>query len=216
MSGRLIESLATTSALAALFSDESLLEAMLDFEAALARAEARSGVIPKDAADVIAAAARTGNFDISALADASFRAGTPAIPLVIMLTDQVRKTDVDAARFVHWGATSQDVADTAMSLLLKRAEPILREAQRQRHAWKNSASTSAACHLRTESRRMVSIGLPRQAASSESVSSCGGSAGWRSQRNVGVAWGTRHCDSSSSKRRPWIRIPAGSSLAHAA
>ena len=42
-----------------------------------------------------------------------------------MLTDQVRKTDADAARFVHWGATSQDVADTAMSLLLKRAEPIL-------------------------------------------------------------------------------------------
>ena len=42
-----------------------------------------------------------------------------------MLTDQVRKTDANAARFVHWGATSQDVADTAMSLLLKRAEPIL-------------------------------------------------------------------------------------------
>ena len=42
-----------------------------------------------------------------------------------MLTEQVRKTDAEAARFVHWGATSQDVADTAMSLLLKRAEPIL-------------------------------------------------------------------------------------------
>jgi 3-carboxy-cis,cis-muconate cycloisomerase len=125
MSGRLIESLATTPTLAALFSDESVLEAMLDFEAALARAEARSGVIPKDAANVIAVAARPCNFDISALADASFRAGTPAIPLVKMLTDQVRKTDADAARFVHWGATSQDVADTAMSLLLKRAEPIL-------------------------------------------------------------------------------------------
>ena len=42
-----------------------------------------------------------------------------------MLTDQVRKADPEAAGFVHWGATSQDVADTAMSLLLKRAEPIL-------------------------------------------------------------------------------------------
>ena len=42
-----------------------------------------------------------------------------------MLTDRVRRTNADAARFVHWGATSQDVADTAMSLLLKRAEPIL-------------------------------------------------------------------------------------------
>jgi len=125
MSGRLIESLATTPMLAALFSDESVLQAMLEFEAALARAESRTGVIPKDAADAITAAARPCNFDIPSLADAAFRAGTPAIPLVKMLTEQVRKTDVDAARFVHWGATSQDVADSAMSLLLKRAEPLL-------------------------------------------------------------------------------------------
>ena len=127
MSGRLIESLATTPTLAALFSDESVLQAMLEFETALARAESRTGVIPKDAADAITAAARPCNFDIPSLADAAFRAGTPAIPLVKMLTDQVRKADPDAARFVHWGATSQDVADSAMSLLLKRAEPILIE-----------------------------------------------------------------------------------------
>jgi 3-carboxy-cis,cis-muconate cycloisomerase len=125
MSGRLMESLATTPALAALFSDQSVLQAMLEFEIALARAEAQCGVIPKDAADAIALAAVPGNFDSSALADAAFRAGTPAIPLVKMLTEQVRKTNAGAARFVHWGATSQDVADTAMSLLLKRAEPIL-------------------------------------------------------------------------------------------
>jgi 3-carboxy-cis,cis-muconate cycloisomerase len=125
MSGRLIECLATTPALAALFSDESVLQAMLEFEAALARAEARHGIIPPQAANAIAAAAVPANFNISALADASFRAGTPAIPLVKMLTDQLRKTDPDAARFVHWGATSQDVADTAMSLLLMRAKPIL-------------------------------------------------------------------------------------------
>jgi 3-carboxy-cis,cis-muconate cycloisomerase len=125
MSGRLIESLATTPALAASFSDESVLRAMLEFETALARAEARHGLIPTEAANAITAAARPANFDISVLADATFRAGTPAIPLVKMLTDQVRKTDAEAARFVHWGATSQDVADTAMSLLLQRAEPIL-------------------------------------------------------------------------------------------
>jgi len=125
MSARLIESLATTPALAAVFSDESVLQAMLEFETALARAEMRSGVIPADAADAIAAAAKPGNFDVSALADAAFRAGTPAVPLVKMLTGQVRKANAQAAGFVHWGATSQDVADTAMSLLLKRAEPIL-------------------------------------------------------------------------------------------
>ncbi len=125
MSMRLIESLATTPALAELFSDESVLGAMLDFEAGLARAEARVGVIPQDAAETIAALAKPGSFDASALAAAAFRAGTLAIPLVKALTDQVRKTNAGAARFVHWGATSQDVVDSAMSLLLKRAEPVL-------------------------------------------------------------------------------------------
>jgi 3-carboxy-cis,cis-muconate cycloisomerase len=125
MSARLIESLATTPALAEIFSDESVLRAMLDFEAALAQAEARTGVIPSQAADVIAALANPASFDISALSEAIFRAGTLAIPVVKALTEQVRRTDVEAARFVHWGATSQDVADSAMSLLLKRAQPIL-------------------------------------------------------------------------------------------
>lgn len=121
----MIESLATTPALAELFSDASVLKAMLDFEAALARAEARLGIIPTNAADAITNSAKPGNFDGPALADATFRAGTPAIPLVKALTERVRKTNTEAARFVHWGATSQDVADSAMSLLLKRVEPIL-------------------------------------------------------------------------------------------
>jgi 3-carboxy-cis,cis-muconate cycloisomerase len=125
MSMRLIDSLATTPALADLFSDESVLRAMLDFESALARAEARTGVIPKDAAETITALAKPGSFDADALSSAAFRAGTPAIPLVKALTEQVRKTNAEAARFVHWGATSQDVVDSAMSLLLTRAEPIL-------------------------------------------------------------------------------------------
>jgi len=125
MSARLIESLATTPELAAVFSDESVLRAMLAFEAGLARAEAQIGIIPTEAANAITASASPTNFDISALADATFRSGTPGIPLVKALTDQVRRTDAPAARYVHWGATSQDVADSAMSVLLKQAEPIL-------------------------------------------------------------------------------------------
>ena len=125
MSARLISSLATTPALAEVFSDESVMRAMLEFEAALARAEASVGIIPKDAAKAITKCAASATIDLTALADASFKAGTPAIPLVKALTEQVRKTDPGASRFVHWGATSQDVADSAMSLLLKRAEPIL-------------------------------------------------------------------------------------------
>ena len=107
MTMRLIDSLATTAPLAEVFSDESVLSAMLDFEGALARAEARLGIIPQSAAEVIAAAAKAGNFDTAALSQATLRAGTPAIPLVTALTEQVRKSSPDAARFVHWGATSQ-------------------------------------------------------------------------------------------------------------
>jgi 3-carboxy-cis,cis-muconate cycloisomerase len=122
---RLIESLATTEALAGLFSDESVLQAMLDFEVQLGRAQALLNIIPQAAADAIAAAADPRAFDTTALAKATLRAGTLGIPVVKALTEAVRKRDPVAAGFVHWGATSQDVADTAMMLLLKRAQPVL-------------------------------------------------------------------------------------------
>ena len=125
MPPRLIDSLATTGPLADLFSDDSLLRAMLDFEVALAHAEARTGVMPQAAADAIQAAAKAANFDTAALAHETLRAGTPGIPLSKALTAKVRAANPDAARFVHWGATSQDVADTSLILLLKRAQPIL-------------------------------------------------------------------------------------------
>lgn len=122
---RLIDSLATTESLAELFSDQQILQAMLDFEAALARAEAREGVIPADAAEAISRAAVAANFDAASLPSQAQRAGTPAIPLAKALTERVRAADPIAARFVHWGATSQDVTDTALVLLLKRARTIL-------------------------------------------------------------------------------------------
>src|SRR5579863_1723284 len=122
---RLIESLATTEPLAALFSDHSILGAMLGFEAALARAEARAEVIPVAAAEAIAKAARPEAFDAGELSRQALRAGTLSIPLVKALTAAVRAADAASARFVHWGATSQDVSDTAIVMLLARAAPIL-------------------------------------------------------------------------------------------
>jgi 3-carboxy-cis,cis-muconate cycloisomerase len=122
---RLMESLATTEPLAAVFADDSVLEAMLKFETALARCEARLGIIPAVAARAIAAAASVDSLDPAALARETLRAGTPAIPLVQALTRQVRKRNSAAAGFVHWGATSQDVADTALILLLKRVQALL-------------------------------------------------------------------------------------------
>jgi 3-carboxy-cis,cis-muconate cycloisomerase len=122
---RLIESLATTEPLAEVFSDSSVLQAMLDFEIALARAEARVGIVPKSAADRIAAVAHASEFDVHALSRSMFRAGTPSIPVAKALTEKVRAREPEAAGWVHWGATSQDVADTALVLLLKRARTIL-------------------------------------------------------------------------------------------
>jgi 3-carboxy-cis,cis-muconate cycloisomerase len=121
---RLIESLATTAPLADLFSDDSVLRAMLDFEAALARVEGRLGIIPRAAASTISAVARTARLDATAIAIKALQSGTPAIPFVRAFTENVRAQNPVAAGFVHWGATSQDVCDTALVVLLQKAQNI--------------------------------------------------------------------------------------------
>ena len=105
----------------AVCDDVAYLQNMLDFEAALARAEAATGVIPANAPGPIANACKAESFDLAALAEAATRSGNLAIPLVKALTASVAKVDADAARYVHWGATSQDAIDTAMMLTLRAA-----------------------------------------------------------------------------------------------
>ena len=103
----------------AVCDDAATLQNMLDFEAALARAEALVGIIPWTAVAPIAQACRAESFDLVALADAATQSGNLAIPLVKVLTANVAKADAEAARYVHWGATSQDVIDTATMLSLR-------------------------------------------------------------------------------------------------
>ena len=105
----------------ATFSEPAIVQAMLDFEAALAQAEADEGVIPLAAARSIAAACRAECIDIPALVQAAGRAGSLAIPLVGQLTQAVAQADAGAAQWVHWGSTSQDVIDSAMVLATRRA-----------------------------------------------------------------------------------------------
>lgn len=124
MAVRLIDSLATTGPLADLFSDDSVLRAMLDFEAALARVEGRLHIIPPAAAKTISAVARAASLDAAAIASAALQSGTPAIPFVRAFTESVRAQNPASAGFVHWGATSQDVCDTALLLLLQKAQAI--------------------------------------------------------------------------------------------
>jgi 3-carboxy-cis,cis-muconate cycloisomerase len=121
----------SSAAMRAVCDDLAYLQHMLDFEAALARAEAATGVIPASAVAPIEKACRAEKFDLAVLAEAATRAGNLAIPLVKALTTAVAKADADAARYVHWGATSQDVIDTATMMTLRAAiEALLADLDR--------------------------------------------------------------------------------------
>lgn len=122
---RFLDPLFRTDAMREIFSDRGRLQGMLDFEAALARAEARLGVIPKAAAPAIEAQCQAKLFDIEALARAAAPAGNTAIPMVKALTALVGKKNRQAAGYVHWGATSQDAMDTGQVLQLRNAFDLI-------------------------------------------------------------------------------------------
>lgn len=125
------------------FCDQGRLQAMLDVEAALARAEARVGLIPASAVAPIENACRADLYDFAALGEAIATAGNSAIPLVKALGKQIAATDAEAERYVHLGATSQDVMDTGLVLQLRQALDLIESdlaqladslaAQAQRH-----------------------------------------------------------------------------------
>jgi 3-carboxy-cis,cis-muconate cycloisomerase len=117
----LLTPLISSAAMRAILDDRARLQRMLDFEVALARAEAAIGVIPALASDQIANAAKAERYDVKALGEEAVASGNIAIPLIKALTAEVAKTDASAAGYVHWGATSQDVLDTALVLELKAA-----------------------------------------------------------------------------------------------
>jgi 3-carboxy-cis,cis-muconate cycloisomerase len=107
------------------FSDHAAVQRMLDFEAALARAEAAHGVIPAAAVGPIAACCDASQLDLPALAQAAAAAGNLAIPLVKQLTAAVLRADAEAGKYVHWGATSQDAIDTGLVLQLSDALDLI-------------------------------------------------------------------------------------------
>ena len=125
MTASVFEQFLSTPEIGAVFSDAAIVQGMLDFEAALARAQAEEGVIPAHAAAVIAPACRVERYELAPIVAASSVAGTLAIPLVRQLTAEVAKRDAEAAGYVHWGSTSQDVIDTAMVLATKRALALI-------------------------------------------------------------------------------------------
>lgn len=103
------------------FSERKVLQAMLDFEAALARAQAAAGLIPGAAAQSIIGTCKVELFDVAKIVRESGRAGDMAIPLVGSLKETVGLFNKEAAAYVHFGAASQDVIDTALALVTREA-----------------------------------------------------------------------------------------------
>lgn len=125
-------------------SDRSRVQAMLDVEAALARANARVGTIPASAVEVIERHCDAERYDLVALGVATAMAGNPAIPLVKWLTEAVAQDDREAARFVHWGSTSQDIIDTGFVLQMRAGlDLVSADLARLAHAVAGLASTHA-------------------------------------------------------------------------
>ena len=103
------------------FSPAGRVQAMLHVEVALAEALAEAGVIPETSVAPIRSAARVERFDLGAIDAEAKLAGNPVIPLVRHLIQAVASQDAAAAGHVHWGATSQDVMDTALVLQMRQA-----------------------------------------------------------------------------------------------
>lgn len=156
---RLHGPLFATAAMRDVFCDRAQLQAMLDVEAALARAGARAGVIPAAAVSAIEAKCSAPLYDLDSIAAEAASAGNLAIPLVKALTAKVAAVDEAATRFVHWGATSQDVIDTGLVLQLRAALDLL-EADAERLA--DSLAALAAAHRETAmaGRTWMQQGLP--------------------------------------------------------
>ena len=106
-------------------SGRAWLQAMLDAEAALATAEARVGLIPHEAAAAIVSCCEATRFDPEELGREGRAAGNPVPPLVKALTEDVSRISENAARYVHKGATSQDIVDTAAMLITRRALDLM-------------------------------------------------------------------------------------------
>lgn len=110
-----------TAEMRAVFSDKALIERYIEVEIALAKAEARCGVIPAEAAVQIAELARFESLDLEHMQHETEIVGYPILPLV----EQLSKLCGEAGRYVHWGATTQDIMDTAVVLQVRAALAIV-------------------------------------------------------------------------------------------
>jgi adenylosuccinate lyase len=118
----LFKDLFGTEEMRVIFSDESLVQKWLDVESALARVEARLGIIPQPVADEISRKAFVQNTNIQEIKKGIDQTGHPIVPLIRVLATAC---DGNAGEYVHWGATTQDIMDTGMVLQLRDAYEVI-------------------------------------------------------------------------------------------
>lgn len=128
MSADVFESFLSAAAMRAVFAPASVVQALLDVEAALVRAQAAGGDVPAAAAQAIAGVCKAELFDVPGIVNAAARGGSLPGPVVAQLRATVALFDAAAAEHVHRGMADQDLADTAMNLLVRRAWSLVDEA----------------------------------------------------------------------------------------
>lgn len=121
----LADQIFTTPPIDAIFSATAELRCLLRMESALATAQGKVGVIPRPAAQSIAAVCDQTDWDSASITEQTLKAGNPVIPFVQLLKQRVAVRDPEAAAFAHWGATSQDLIDTTLMLQLTEAFTLI-------------------------------------------------------------------------------------------
>ncbi|MCH7343826.1 lyase family protein [Pelomonas sp. CA6] len=127
MTVMVFEAFISTPQMQAVYAEGAVAQALMDVEAAVARVQARLGLIPSHAGQAIASLCRAELYDVPAIMAAAARRGGPAQPLVQKLRETVALFDPVAAGYVHWGCTDQDLVDTAQALLTQRALRLIDE-----------------------------------------------------------------------------------------
>ncbi|KAJ9646910.1 hypothetical protein H2204_000602 [Knufia peltigerae] len=123
MDSRIFRNLFGTREIRDVFTDEAYVSRMIETEAALARAESEVGVIPKDAGEMISRALRDVKIDFDRLSSETDIVGYPVLPLIKQLVEQ---TPPEHAKYIHWGATTQDIMDDASMLQIREGLKIIR------------------------------------------------------------------------------------------
>jgi 3-carboxy-cis,cis-muconate cycloisomerase len=168
-----------TPQMRAVFSDFALIARYVEVEVALARAEARCGVIPANAGEEIAARSDVNALDFDLLRRETDVVGYPILPLVHQLVKQCG----EAGRYVHWGATTQDIMDTALVLQMREGLRIIEDdiaALRGILAGRSSSTARAAALGLSKRKRRVELGRarlrphPKCGARSKHQNSCAG------------------------------------------